>query len=91
MFHAEKDITLKGNTQRGITQRANTQKGITQRGNTQKGITQRGNTQKCRMQRGNTQKGITRDTSMIVAFLVFLPFNVVLFLPTLTRYVSDLT
>ena len=78
-YHAEKDITLKGNTQRGITQRANTQKGITQRANTQKGITQRGNTQKCRMQRGNTQKGITRDTSMIVAFLVFIPFNVVLF------------
>ena len=30
--------------------------------------------------------------NMIVAFLVFLPFNVVFFfLPTLTRYISDLT
>ena len=27
----------------------------------------------------------SRDTSVTVAFLVFLPFNVVLFLPTLTR------
>ena len=32
-----------------------------------------------------------RDTYMIVAFLVFLPFSVVFFLPTLTRYISDLT
>ena len=32
-----------------------------------------------------------RDTYMIVAFLVFLPFNVVFVLPTLTRYTLDLT
>ena len=32
-----------------------------------------------------------RDTYMIVAFLVFLPFSVVSFLPTLTRYILDLT
>ena len=31
-----------------------------------------------------------RDTYMIVAFLVLLPFSVVFFLPTLTRYISDL-
>ena len=31
------------------------------------------------------------DTQMIVAFLEFLPFTVVFFLPTLTRYISDLT
>ena len=28
---------------------------------------------------------------MIVAFLEFLPFTVVFFLPTLTRYISDST
>ena len=54
-YHAEKGITLKGNTQRGIKQRGNMQKGITQRGNTQKGITQKSSTQT-----GITQKGIAK-------------------------------